>query len=300
MNNNNVTILNYFGLDNTYNPFTDENSFSVVENIDFKIPLKEPFINSNYVAVSTGLLTTSLSFLNDCVFQILDPLNGNVISELKNIIGELGNDRYMPNENEIFWFNKDSLRGTFFLHKNYASKILRVVSGRFITTAITSSVLNDIFERTIGVPSYIENINSRLKDIEDNSTFIITENITKTSSGANTWKLNIRDDLEYLQVCATVNYSGSFNQKGNWAIGLFQKSSDINTLFKAPFIGWQITPNQNYYFGGRFETNFTYKADLANLTWYPFIDTTVFAMNVGSNSITASATIYYLVKKKVN
>ncbi len=117
MNNNNGTILNYFGLANTYNPFTDENSFSVVENIDFKIPLKEPFINSNYVAVSTGLLTTSLSFLNDCVFQILDPLNGNVISELKNIIGELGNDRYMPNENEIFWFNKDSLRGTFFYIK---------------------------------------------------------------------------------------------------------------------------------------------------------------------------------------
>ena len=300
MTNTNGTILNYFGLANTYNPFTDENSFSVVENIDFKIPSKEPFINSNYVAVSTGLLTTSLSFLNDCVFQIIDPTNRNVITELKNIIGELGNDKYMPNEKEIFWFNKDSLRGTFFLHKDYASKILRIVIGRFITTAITSSVLNDMFERTVGVPSYIEDINSRIKDIENNNIFIITETISKTATGQNSWRLNIRDDLEYLQLCATVNYSGNFNQKGNWTIGLFQRSSDINTLFRAPFIGWQITPSQNYYFGGTFETNFTYKADLANLTWFPFVDSTVFAMNVGTNSITAKATIYYLVKKKIN
>ncbi|WP_244980310.1 hypothetical protein [Brachyspira hyodysenteriae] len=139
------TILNYFGLANTYNPFTDENALQVVQDLDFNIPASEPFINSGYVAVSTGLLTNSLGFLNDCIFAIYDTDSTTKIIDLINVIGELGNDKYMPKENQIFWFNKDGLRGTYFLSNIYAGKKLKIVSGRFITTSVTSGVLNYIF-----------------------------------------------------------------------------------------------------------------------------------------------------------
>ena len=66
------TILNYFGLSNTYNPFTDENALQIVQDLNFEIPSLEPFENAGYVAVSTGLLTNSLSFLNDCTLAIYD------------------------------------------------------------------------------------------------------------------------------------------------------------------------------------------------------------------------------------
>ena len=108
------TILNYFGLSNTYNPFTDENALQIVQNLDFEIPASEPFINAGYIAVSTGLLTTSLSFLNDGNFAVIDPDNNQKIMDLQNVIGELGNDKYMPKENQVFWFNKDGLRGLIF------------------------------------------------------------------------------------------------------------------------------------------------------------------------------------------
>ena len=72
ISNEKGTILNYFGLANTYNPFTDENALQAVQNLDFEIPTSEPFINAGYIAVSTGLLTTSLSFLNDCIFAVID------------------------------------------------------------------------------------------------------------------------------------------------------------------------------------------------------------------------------------
>ena len=58
VSSDNGTILNYFGLSNTYNPFTDENALQIVQNLDFEIPASEPFINAGYIAVSTGLLTT--------------------------------------------------------------------------------------------------------------------------------------------------------------------------------------------------------------------------------------------------
>ncbi|WP_047116315.1 hypothetical protein [Brachyspira hyodysenteriae] len=139
------TILNYFGLANTYNPFTDENALQIVQDLDFNIPASEPFINSGYVAVSTGLLTNSLGFLNDCIFAIYDTDSTTKIIDLINVIGELGNDKYMPKENQIFWFNKDGLRGTYFLSNIYAGKKLRIVSGRYVTTSVTSGVLNYIF-----------------------------------------------------------------------------------------------------------------------------------------------------------
>ena len=145
ISNEKGTILNYFGLANTYNPFTDENALQSVQNLDFEIPTSEPFINAGYVAVSTGLLTTSLSFLNDSILAIYDTNGTTKIADLNNIIGELGNDKYLPKENEAFWFNKDGLRGTYFLNKIYAGKKLRIVNGRYITTSITSGVLNYIF-----------------------------------------------------------------------------------------------------------------------------------------------------------
>ena len=72
------TILNYFGLANTYNPFTNENNMQLVENLDFKIPERTAIADAEWVAVSTGLITTSISFLQNCTFQIIDK-----IAELK-------------------------------------------------------------------------------------------------------------------------------------------------------------------------------------------------------------------------
>lgn len=198
------SILNYFGLSNTYNPFRDEIYLQTAENLYFEIP-NEPFENSNYTAVSTGLLTNSLAFLNDCIFAVYDEDCTEKIADLTNVIGELGNDKYMPKENQIFWFNKDGLRGTYFLNSIYAGKKLKIVKGRYITTSITSGVLNDIFKRTVGVPSYIEEINNMIKEVQNNSSFIIKETITKSGKGTQQWDLNLRDDLEYLQMSGYVS-----------------------------------------------------------------------------------------------
>lgn len=162
------TILNYFGLANTYNPFTNENNMQLVENLDFKIPERTAIVDAEWVAVSTGLITTSISFLQNCTFQIIDKNNGAKITDLTNIIGEVGNTRFMPSENQIFWFNVDGLKGTFYIHKNYCGHYLKIVSGVFISTSITSGVLNEMFERSIGVPNYITNINNAI--IQQNNT----------------------------------------------------------------------------------------------------------------------------------
>ena len=156
------TILNYFGAANTYNPFTNENNMQLVEDLDFKIPERTAIVDAEWVAVSTGLITTSISFLQNCTFQIIDKNSGAKITDLTNIIGEVGNIRFMPSENQIFWFNVDGLRGTFYIHKNHCGHYLKIVSGVFVSTSITSGVLNEMFERSIGVPNYITNINNTL------------------------------------------------------------------------------------------------------------------------------------------
>lgn len=158
------TILNYFGLANTYNPFTNENNMQLVENLDFKIPERTAIADAEWVAVSTGLITTSISFLQNCTFQIIDKNSGAKITDLTNIIGEVGNTRFMPSENQIFWFNVEGLKGTFYIHKNYCGHYLKIVSGVFISTSITSGVLNEMFERSIGVPNYITNINNAINE----------------------------------------------------------------------------------------------------------------------------------------
>lgn len=157
------TILNYFGAANTYNPFTNESNMQLVEDLDFKIPERTAIVDAEWVAVSTGLITTSISFLQNCTFQIVDKNSGAKITDLTNIIGEVGNIRFMPSENQIFWFNVDGLRGTFYIHKNHCGHYLKIVSGVFVSTSITSGVLNEMFERSIGVPNYITNINNTLK-----------------------------------------------------------------------------------------------------------------------------------------
>lgn len=158
------TILNYFGLANTYNPFTNENNMQLVENLDFKIPERTAIVDAEWVAVSTGLITTSISFLQNCTFQIIDKNSGAKITDLTNIIGEVGNIRFMPSDKQIFWFNVEGLKGTFYIHKNYCGHYLKIVSGVFISTSITSGVLNEMFERSIGVPNYITNINNTINE----------------------------------------------------------------------------------------------------------------------------------------
>lgn len=158
------TILNYFGAANTYNPFTNESNMQLVEDLDFKIPERTAIVDAEWVAVSTGLITTSISFLQNCTFQIIDKNSGAKITDLTNIIGEVGNIRFMPSENQIFWFNVDGLRGTFYIHKNHCGHYLKIVSGVFVSTSITSGVLNEMFERSIGVPNYITNINNTINE----------------------------------------------------------------------------------------------------------------------------------------
>lgn len=288
------TILNYFGLANTYNPFTDENALQEVHDLDFDIPLLSPFKNADYVAVSTGLLTTSLSFLNDSILQVIDPNTNKKIADLNPIIGDIGNDKYTPKENEVFWFNKEGLRGTYFLNSIYAGKKLRIVSGRYITTSITSAVLNDMFERTIGVPSYIEDINNKIEAIKNNSTFVLKEVITKTGEGNQNWALNWREDLEYLQVCGIVE--GDTNALISMSsFGLFSDISD-----STPLIGYFGSYAGYQYFGGEFQKNIIGNfSALPNLMSFPILEDKkpVLALkNNGSNSI--KATLYFLVRSK--
>lgn len=288
------TILNYFGLANTYNPFTDENALQAVQNLDFEIPTVEPFVNAGYVAVSTGLLATSLSFLNDSVLAIYDTDGTTKIADLVNIIGELGNDKYVPQANQIFWFNKDGLRGTYFLNKIYAGKKLRIISGRYITTSVTSGVLNDIFARTTGVPAYIEEINNMIKELQNNSTFIIKETITQTGSGNRQWELNWRDDLEYLQVSGYISGDISALPTTESSFGLYQNIND-----KAPFIGW-FSYLLTFYYGGDFEKKQEkFQAGLPNLRWFPILNSKpILGMknNIKQNTITA--TLYFMVRYK--
>ena len=289
------TILNYFGLANTYNPFTDENALQVVQNLDFEIPTVEPFVNAGYVAVSTGLLATSLSFLNDSVLAIYDTDGTTKIADLVNIIGELGNDKYVPQANQIFWFNKDGLRGTYFLNKIYAGKKLRIINGRYITTSITSGVLNDIFARTTGVPAYIEEINNMIKELQNNSTFIIKETVTQSGNGNRKWELTWRDDLEYLQIAGYVTGDTTAISAGG-GFGLYQSDSD-----SAPFIGW-IKPLRLYYFGGEYEkiteVN-TYQAGIPNLKWFPIFNNKPFlALKNNTKENTVTALLYFMVRYK--
>lgn len=177
------TILNYFGVANTYDPFTNQSKLQKIEDLNFNIPELPPFDLAEFVAVSTGLLATSFSFLNYCEFSILDKNTGAKITDLKNNIGEIGNTSFYPSENQIFWFNRDGLRGTFYLNKAHAGRVLHIKSGMFSTTSITSGVLNDMFARTTGVPKYIQDINKSIANLNTRITNLRKEiRITPYSS----------------------------------------------------------------------------------------------------------------------
>lgn len=216
------TILNYFGSANTYDPFTNQTKLQTVKDLDFNIPETVPFETAEFVAVSTGLLATSMSFLNYCEFSILDKTTGQKITDLKNYIGEIGNSAFYPAENQIFWFNKDGLKGTFYLHKSHAGRILHITSGMFTTTAITSSVLNDMFERTIGVPKYIQDINSRLDEQDKmiNKYKIAIEQIASDKSSFSTTCKNIKRILIlYIDAQQELHLSGYAMQEIKVKIG---------------------------------------------------------------------------------
>lgn len=176
------TILDYFSMANTYDPFIDANSLQYVENLDFIIPKKSSLESKEYLDVTTGLLCTSISFLNYCNFQIIDRATGKKITDLVNVMGEIGNKVLVPKANQIFWFNRDGLKGTYYINTEHKGQILRIVNGQFSTTAVTSSVLKELVYRTVGVPAYIKRIQQRLdeQDARITQKFIEIDNLMNT------------------------------------------------------------------------------------------------------------------------
>lgn len=154
-------------------------------------------------------------------------------------------------------------------------------------TALQNKITQEIADRQ----NAISNVESQIRDInmfvEETSTFIIKETITKTGTGTQQWSLNWRSDLEYLQIAGYIvgkNYlaSGSF--------GLYQSIND-----SAPFIGW----SGSYYYGGDFQMSFAnWQAGLPNLRWFPILTLKpILAMKNVSNE-TMTAYLYFLVRKK--
>ena len=176
----NSNFLNYFTHTAVYNPFKDSYDYKTIEDLEFSIPEK-PNIQIEedyYVSVSTGLLTNSLAFLNDCIFAVYDKDGITKIADLTNVIGELGNNKNTPTEKQIFWFNTEGLRGTFYIHKNHCGQILKLVSGIFVNTSITSGVLNEFFIRTSQTPALITEIDKQMS-LLDSKTNSILQNADK-------------------------------------------------------------------------------------------------------------------------
>ena len=123
--------------------------------------------------------------------------------------------------------------------------------------------------------------------IEETSSFIIKETITKTGTGTQSWALTWRSDLEYLQVAG---YIGGKNYLSSGSFGLYQSINDL-----APFIGWA---GKNYY-GGDFQSTFAnWQGGLPNIRWFPILNTKpILAMKNVSNE-TMTAYLYFLVRKK--
>ena len=137
----------------------------------------------------------------------------------------------------------------------------------------------------------VTNIENQIRDInmtiEETSSFIIKETITKSGSGTQSWALNWRNDLEYLQVSG---YIGGKNYLSSGSFGLYQSINDL-----APFIGW----SGKYYYGGDFQTTFAnWQGGLPNLNWFPILNLKpILGMKNVSNE-TMTAYLYFLVRKK--
>ena len=150
-----------------------------------------------------------------------------------------------------------------------------------------------MFERTSGVPSYIEEINNMINELQNNSAFILKETIIKSGSGTNQWELNWRDNLEYLQVSAYV--SGNTNALLSLSsFGLYQTIND-----KAPFIGWFGSRTSYHYYGGEFEIIYTNaNAGIPNIKWFPILGSKPILGMKNNSENTITAVLYFLVKYK--
>ena len=161
-----------------------------------------------------------------------------------------------------------------------------------INTA-NSKITQEITDRK----NAVTNIESQIRDInmtiEETSSFIIKETITKSGSGTQSWALNWRSDLEYLQVAGYV--SGNTNALSSLSsYGLYQNIND-----SAPFIGWFGSSSSHYYYGGEFQKSFTnYQAGLPNLKWFPILGSKPVLGMKNNSQNTITAYLYFLVRKK--
>ncbi|HJH55537.1 MAG TPA: hypothetical protein K8V77_05580 [Brachyspira hyodysenteriae] len=143
----------------------------------------------------------------------------------------------------------------------------------------------------------ISNVENQIRNInmiiEENSSFIIKEMITKTGTGTQQWSLNWRSDLEYLQVAGYI----SGNTNALLSLSSFGIYHNIND--SAPFIGWFGSKSSTYYYGGEFEKSFTnYQAGLPNLKWFPILNNKPILGIKNNSQNTITATLYFLVKRK--
>ncbi|WP_256097202.1 gp58-like family protein [Brachyspira hampsonii] len=155
-----------------------------------------------------------------------------------------------------------------------------------INTA-NSKITQEITNRKNAISNVENQIRNINMIIDETSSFIIKETITKSGSGTQSWALTWRSDLEYLQVGG---YIGGKNYLASGSFGLFQSINDL-----APFIGWA----GKYYYGGDFQTTFAnWQAGLSNIRWFPILNTKpILAMKNVSNE-TMTAYLYFLVRKK--
>lgn len=157
----------------------------------------------------------------------------------------------------------------------------------------SSKIIEEIKERK----NAVTNIESQIRDInmtiEETSSFIIKETITKLGSGTQSWALNWRSDLEYLQVAGYV--SGNTNALSSLSsYGLYLSIND-----SAPFIGWFGSRSSHYYYGGEFQKSFTnYQAGLPNLKWFPILGSKPVLGMKNNSKNTITAYLYFLVRKK--
>ncbi|WP_304354284.1 hypothetical protein [Brachyspira innocens] len=154
-------------------------------------------------------------------------------------------------------------------------------------TSLQNKITQEITDRKNAISSVENQIRDINMTIEETSSFIIKETITKSGTGTQSWALNWRSDLEYLQVAG---YIGGKNYLSSGSFGLYQSINDL-----APFIGWA----GKYYYGGDFQSTFAnWQGGLPSLNWFPILNKKpILAMKNVSNE-TMTAYLYFLVRKK--
>ena len=154
-------------------------------------------------------------------------------------------------------------------------------------TSLQNKITQEITDRQNAISSVENQIRDINMTIEETSSFIIKETITKSGTGTQSWALTWRSDLEYLQVAG---YIGGKNYLSSGSFGLYQSINDL-----APFIGWA---GKNYY-GGDFQSTFAnWQGGLPSLNWFPILNKKpILAMKNVSNE-TMTAYLYFLVRKK--